>query len=57
LSEGASLHYLADNNYSQKDERGVRWDDPALAIDWKVGKPIVNEKDRLLPLFKDAEYF
>ena len=57
LSEGATLHYLADNNYSQKDERGVRWDDPALAIDWKVGKPIVNEKDRLLPLFKDAEYF
>ncbi len=56
LSE-ATMNYLVDNHYSQKDDRGVRWNDPALSIDWKVDKPIVNEKDALLPLFKDAEYF
>jgi len=56
LSE-ATMNYLVDNHYSPKDERGVRWNDPALSIDWKVKKPIINDKDGLLPLFKDAEYF
>ncbi len=28
---------------------GLRWDDPELAIDWPIGKPIMNERDRTYP--------
>lgn len=57
LSKEAAMLYHTDNKYSPAHERGVRWNDPSLGIDWKVKKPIVNERDSLLPLFKDAEYF
>jgi dTDP-4-dehydrorhamnose 3,5-epimerase len=28
----------------------VRWDDPAIGIDWPLATPILNERDRALPL-------
>ncbi len=34
--------------------RGVRWDDPRLAIAWPVAPAIVSERDRALPLVGDA---
>ena len=44
------LFYLVDNSYDGTDEHGVAWDDPALAIDWKIqGEPILSERDRRNP--------
>ena len=56
-SNEAVMLYHVDNHYSAAHERGVRWNDPSLGIDWKINKPILNEKDATFPLFKDAEYF
>ena len=52
-SETAEFVYKCSDFYSQKDERGVRWNDPALAIPWPIADPIVTNKDATLPLLRD----
>ena len=39
-------------------ERGIAFNDLALGIDWKIdmAKAILSPKDKLNPLFKDAEF-
>ena len=44
------MTYLVDEYYDNSDERGVRWDDPALGIDWGITKTIVSDRDRQNPL-------
>ncbi len=52
LSDEAEVFYnVSGGEYNPKSEGGIRFDDPSLAIDWKVSNPIVSEKDLLLPLF------
>ena len=57
LSETAVFAYKCDNQYCKESEGGIRYDDPQLAIDWKVekGKELLSEKDRTLPLFAEFE--
>ena len=57
LSETAVFAYKCDNHYCKESEGGIRYDDPQLAIDWKVekGKELLSEKDRNLPLFAEFE--
>jgi len=57
LSETALFTYKCDNFYSPNLERGIMYNDPALAIDWKIpaDKAIISDKDTKHPLFKDAE--
>ena len=57
LSETAVFAYKCDNLYCKASEGGIRYDDPQLAIDWKVekGKELLSEKDRNLPLFAEFE--
>jgi dTDP-4-dehydrorhamnose 3,5-epimerase len=44
------MTYLVDELYDSSDELGVRWDDPALGLDWGVREPILSERDRNNPL-------
>jgi dTDP-4-dehydrorhamnose 3,5-epimerase len=46
LSESCDFLYKCDDFYQPDDERGVRFDDPALGIDWKVAAPLLSPKDR-----------
>lgn len=50
LSDGAEALYLASARYTPEAERGVRVDDPRLAIDWPVPHAVLSEKDRSWPL-------
>lgn len=36
LSDTAVLQYKCDNHYDKESEAGVRYDDPALGIDWRI---------------------
>ena len=45
LSETADFFYKCDNLYSPKDEIVVRWDDPAIGIDWGVTEPSLSARD------------
>ena len=45
LSETADFFYKCDNYYSPADEIVVRWNDPALGIDWRVAEPKLSPRD------------
>jgi dTDP-4-dehydrorhamnose 3,5-epimerase len=51
LEPDTEVFYKVDERYSRDHERGLRWDDPALGIDWPVPEsgPTVLERDRLYP--------
>ena len=58
LSESADFLYKTTVFYAPQWDRGVRWDDPEIAIEWPLeGSPVLSDKDRILPLLKDAEAF
>lgn len=57
LSETADVMYKCDGLYDKQSEGGICFNDPALAIDWKIpmGKANVSEKDVILPGFADCD--
>jgi dTDP-4-dehydrorhamnose 3,5-epimerase len=57
LSETAIFSYKCDNAYSRENERAINAFDPQLAINWQLTESEwkVSEKDKIAPLFADAE--
>ena len=53
LSETAHVLYKCTDFYYPKDEGGILWSDPALAIDWPVAEPLISEKDKQFPCLAD----
>ena len=55
LSETAEFFYKCDNYYSKAHEGGLKFDDPALQIDWRFepSELLVSEKDLILPHLGD----
>lgn len=56
LSETAEIFYKCDNLYDKSAEGGIRYNDPALNIDWKINleEAIVSEKDLEQPMLQYA---
>jgi dTDP-4-dehydrorhamnose 3,5-epimerase len=46
LSESADFLYKCDEFYNPADELVVKWNDPALGIDWGVAAPELSQRDR-----------
>ncbi len=58
LSESADCLYKTTDYWYPEHERGIRWNDPDLAIAWPLqGQPIVAAKDAAAPRFADAECY
>ena len=60
LEPNTEVLYKVSNVYSPEHDKGVLWNDPALAIDWplKAADAILSEKDRSQPMLSDLpEYF
>ena len=58
LSETANVLYKTTDFYFPQGERCVRWNDPALAIEWPLAgitTPSVSGKDAEAPLLADAD--
>lgn len=53
LSDSVTFAYKCTEFYSPECERGIRWDDPAIGIDWRVTDPILSAKDANLPLLAE----
>ncbi|HJX28635.1 MAG TPA: dTDP-4-dehydrorhamnose 3,5-epimerase [Thermoanaerobaculia bacterium] len=49
LSDIAHVQYKCTDVYHPGDEIGVVWNDPEIGIDWPVGDPVLNDKDRNAP--------
>jgi len=55
LSEIADFFYKCDSLYSPKDEVSIRWNDPAIGINWGVENPSLSAKDSDAPLLADVK--
>jgi len=59
LSESADFLYKTTDFYAPQAEACVRWDDPAIGVQWpEVGvTPLLAEKDAKAPLLAEAKTF
>lgn len=58
LSDEAVFTYKVDNPYTPTAERGIRYDDPAIGVDWQIAAEEalnLSEKDTKAPLLEEAE--
>ncbi len=53
LEDNTVFFYKCTNVYNKNSEGSILWCDPDLNIDWKVENPILSDKDKTGPLFKD----
>lgn len=55
LSEEVIFQYKCDNFYCPESEGAIAWDDPDLAIDWRIpaDRIILSDKDRRHPRLRD----
>ncbi len=54
LADGAEIFYQMSRPYRAELARGIRFDDPEIGVRWPVADPIMSERDRALPLLRDA---
>lgn len=56
LSDTADFFYQMTAEYAPQLDRGVRWDDPTIGVDWPLeGQPLLSDKDRVLPALETAD--
>lgn len=57
LSEEAVFQYKCDDYYAPETEGAVAWDDPDIAIDWRIpaDKMILSEKDKKHPRLSELK--
>lgn len=55
IEDNTEFQYKCDEYYNKESEGGIIWNDPDLNINWPVENPILSDKDKLLPKFKDLE--
>lgn len=58
LSDEAVFQYKCDNFYNKESEGSVAWDDPLLAIDWRIpaDKVLLSEKDKQSKNLSEAPF-
>jgi dTDP-4-dehydrorhamnose 3,5-epimerase len=56
LQPQTEVVYKVTKDYSPSHERGIRWNDPALGIDWGVAEEqaVLSPRDRQHPALKEA---
>lgn len=59
LSDDVEFQYKVDNLYSTECDRGIRYDDPSINVDWgsllNGIEPILSDKDKNGPLLNESD--
>ncbi|MCI5847807.1 MAG: dTDP-4-dehydrorhamnose 3,5-epimerase [Clostridiales bacterium] len=56
LTDDVEFCYKVDNLYSKEHDRGIRFNDPAIGVDWgMVREELLSAKDTTSPLLKDSD--
>ena len=53
LSDEAHVLYKVSHPYIAECEKGFRFDDPFVNIQWPVAHPMISQRDKLAPLLND----
>lgn len=49
MQDASTVAYLISGRYSPEHAGVVRWNDPAVGIEWPIENPILSERDRAAP--------
>ena len=56
LTDDVEFCYKVDNLYSKEHDRGIRFNDPAIGVDWgDVKEELLSPKDTASPLLADSD--
>jgi dTDP-4-dehydrorhamnose 3,5-epimerase len=50
LTDGAEVYYMISAAHAPEFSRGLRWNDPALAIQWPLAPTVISARDAAYPL-------
>ncbi len=53
LTDDVEFLYKADNYYAPEADAGIRWNDPDIGVEWGIENPILSEKDKKNPFFRN----
>ena len=53
LTDDVEVQYKCTDLYSPENDGAVRWDDPAIGVDWGTTAPILSDKDAKAPLLAE----
>jgi dTDP-4-dehydrorhamnose 3,5-epimerase len=54
LTDDTEALYFVSACYAPQAERGLRWDDPAIGVEWPIAPVEISDKDRGWPDFDPA---
>jgi len=55
LTDDVEFCYKVDNLYSRECDRGVRFNDPAIGVQWGVEEPVLSQKDTVSPMLAESD--
>lgn len=56
LTDDVEFCYKVDNLYSKEHDRGIRFNDPAIGVDWgEVVEALLSQKDTISPLLSGSD--
>ena len=56
LTDDVEFCYKVDNLYSRECDRGIRFNDPAIGVEWgEVIEDLLSQKDQTSPLLADSD--
>lgn len=55
LTDDVEFCYKVDNLYSKECDRGIRFNDPTIGVDWGIDDPILSQKDTTSPMLDDSD--
>ncbi len=53
LADDVEIFYMMSEYFYPESARGVRWNDPAIGIDWPIPDPTMSERDRAYSLLAE----
>jgi dTDP-4-dehydrorhamnose 3,5-epimerase len=56
LEDNTEVSYQINQYYSPENNKGIRWNDSEFSIKWPNEFPILSEKDKGYPDFKENEF-
>ena len=53
LEDDTIFFYKCTNVYNKASEGSILWNDPDLNIHWNIKDPVISDKDKMSPTFKE----
>lgn len=55
LTDDVEFCYKVDNLYSRECDRGIRFNDPDIGVEWGVSEPVLSQKDKTSPMLEESD--